>query len=430
MKSSKDNIHLNQLVITPSYIPIDSSVTLINSKIIDRLDDIGVPTIVLTMSLEYSGFITTPQLLSIYQSDRKVYRIRTCEAGNRAVVAFRKVMRKIFPFIFHMPDKHFIWEMLAILKLLRIKKECKIDVIHSISSPLCSHIVGYFAKWILKKPWICHLDDFWVDQTIWAPKYFDEFRFINVWLERMCFNKADIILSSSREILELVGRRYDDHIKVKCCYIPPSYEQRHYPVTEFKKSNKYKFVYLGKFYPKKREPSTLFQALNILKKKYPHLYDKLQVDLIGINCCDYQKEADNSGVGDIIKCEVHVDYLEATRRMREATVLVHFGYISDSLEEDIFISGKLFEYLGAERLILGLSTKSGPVADFISGNNGVACDYNNPEEIAQKMVQIMTTYSVSDLYSWKNPPHVEKLYSSKSVAVAYKQLFQSLVSHA
>jgi hypothetical protein len=66
---------MDQLFISPSYIPIDSSVTLINAKIIDRLDDLGVTTTVLTVSPEDTSYTVTPELLDIFKS--RVYRVRS-----------------------------------------------------------------------------------------------------------------------------------------------------------------------------------------------------------------------------------------------------------------------------------------------------------------------------------------------------------------
>jgi glycosyltransferase involved in cell wall biosynthesis len=140
--------------------------------------------------------------------------------------------------------------------------------------------------------------------------------------------------------------------------------------------------------------------------------------------------AERLGIGDVVKCSGRVDYLESMKLMKEASVLVHIGYLSGKFSEDIHISGKLFEYLGAERLMLAITTLSGPVADFIRGNKGIVCDYNNSNDIADAVVKIVSNYSIDDLYNWRNPSHVHKLYSSESVASVYKELFQRLISNA
>jgi len=418
---------MKQLFISPSYVPIDSSVTLINAKIIDKLDDLGVNSIVLTVSPDDTSYAVTPKLLEIFRSSRKVYRVRSYEIGGRFLMTFRKVLQKVFPIIFFAPDYHFIWEFLAILKLFRIKKECEIDIIHSVSAPYCSHIVGYFAKSILKKPWICHLDDFWVDQVF---EHFHAFRSLNACLEKKCFKKADVVLSSSKEILELAKAHYSLDIQNKFVFIPPGYESRHYPYTYSKEKDKYKFTYLGVLYPGKREPLSLFEAVKRIKDNHPEIYESIKVNLIGIDHIKYQKIADEQGIGDVVKCQGRVDYLESMRLMKEASVLVHLGLMNNRFNEDIHISGKMFEYLGAERLILALTTPSGPVADFIRKDQGIVCDYNNPKDIADTIVRIVSDYSIDDLYNWKNPPHVKELYSSDSVASAHEELYQKLISHA
>jgi glycosyltransferase involved in cell wall biosynthesis len=418
---------MNQLFISPSYIPIDSSVTLINAKIIDKLDDFGVTTTVLTVSPEDTSYTVTPKLLDIFKSKRSVYRVRSYETGGKFLTALRKVLRKVFPIIFFAPDYHFIWEILAIFKLFTIKKQCKIDIIHSVSAPYCSHIVGYFAKSFLKKPWVCHLDDFWVDQVF---EHFDSFRFINRWLEKICFKKADVVLSTSKEILELAKARYSQDIQNKFMFIPPGYELRYYPHAYTGERAKYKFTYLGVLYAGRREPLSLFAALNYIKNEHPEIYRRLEINLVGIDCSKYQQMADKEGIGSIVRCRGRVDYLESMRHMKEACVLIHIGLMNGRYNKDIHISGKIFEYLGAQRLILAITTLSGPVATFIRKNNGIVCDYNNPKDIARAIVKIVSDHSVDDLYNWKNPPHVQKLYSSESIASAYKELFQQFVSNA
>ena len=418
---------MNQLFISPSYIPIDSSVTLINAKIIDRLDDSGVSTTVLTVSSQDTSYNVTPKLLDIFKSKRRVYRVRSYETGGTFLMALRKVLRKVFPVIFFAPDYHFIWEFLAILKLFKIKRECKIDIIHSVSAPYCSHIVGYIAKTILKKPWVCHLDDFWADQP---AEHFDRYRFLNRWIERECFEKADVILSTSREILSLAAARYPEAIRKKFTFVPPSYESSHYPARCGASNGKFRFTYLGVFYPGKREPVSLFEALRIIRETHPQTYGRIEVYLVGVNHKTYQSMAEGLGIADVVKCCGRLDYLESMKLMKETSILVHIGYMSGKFAEDIHVSGKLFEYLGAERLMFAITTPSGPVSDFIRENNGIVSDYNNPNDIADAVVKIVSDYSFDDLYNWKNPSHVQKLYSSESVASAYKELFKRLISNA
>lgn len=73
---------MNQLFISPSYVPLDSSVTLINAKIIDKLQEYGVETTVLTASTDDTSYVVTPELSEIFKSDRNVYRVRSYETGG------------------------------------------------------------------------------------------------------------------------------------------------------------------------------------------------------------------------------------------------------------------------------------------------------------------------------------------------------------
>ncbi len=425
-----------QLYISPSYVPVDSSVTLINSKIIDALEGYSIKTVVLTVATEDTWFRITPRLSEIFPSDRKVYRVRSYEKGKKTLISLRTLLRKLLPFIFFIPDFHFIWEILAIKKLFKIRNEHTIDIIHSVSAPHSSHIVGYCAKLLFKRPWVCHLDDFWWNQ---AGKHYSIFRPVNKWLEKNCFQKADIVLSTSREILSFAEAHYADDVVKKFVFIPPCYEPKHYPRPGVRKtkdsaSSKYRLKYLGVFYPGRRDPVTFLKAIEHLKSNNHDIYHKLEVNFIGGNAETYTEYAKELDITDAVSFNKSVDYLTATKLMKESELLIHLGFMRnersgdigiDSCSDDFYLSGKLFEYIGAKRLIFAITTPSGPVADFIIAHKGVVADYRDPFDIARKLKEIVTRYSVEDLHKWSHP-HSERLYSSRAVAKQYYELFRSL----
>jgi glycosyltransferase involved in cell wall biosynthesis len=413
-----------QLVITPSYVPVDSSVTLINAKIIDLLETKNVDSVVLTVAPDDTSYCINKKLLYIFPSSRKVYRIRSYEKGGKWLIAARKFLKIILPFLFYIPDFHFVWEMLAITKLRKITQENKIDLIHSISAPYCSHIVGYFAKLVLKKPWVCHLDDFWADQPV---EHFDRYRFLNYWLERICFEKADIVLSTSREILDFASKRYPNEITQKFKFIPPCYNSSEYPKTFEKNSNKHTFTFLGIFYRNHREPYGLFNALDIIKKERSDVYNKISVRLIGRNAGGWDGYIRENGLDDVVILQGQVDYKQSLIEMKKTTVLIHFGFMQNKNETDIHVSGKIFEYFGAQRMILGITTPKGPVADIIKKARGIVADYNDPGNIAKAMVEIVDNHSISQLYNWKNAGDIEDNYGSEAVVAKHRKLLECLI---
>ena len=416
---------MKQLFISPSYIPVDSSVTLLNAKILDQLEKQGIDSIILTVSIDDTKYKITPNLIEIFPSNRTVYRVRSFEIGGKILSIFRRLLNKIFPVFFYAPDYHFIWEILAILKLFQIKKNHKIDIIHSVSAPHCSHVVGLFAKLLFRKPWVCHLDDFWVDQP---AEHYGKYRYINSWIEKFCFNKSDKILSSSKEILELAGKRYSLEIRKKFIFIPPGYNSNDYPKVKLNQNSKYKFTYLGVFYKENREPLSIIKALHFIKNNHYEIYKKIEFKFIGLKEQKYEIEICRLDLNNVSFID-RVDYWESMRQMKLATILVHIGYISDRFKNDIHISGKIFEYFGAERLILGVTTPLGPVSDIIKNNNGIVCDYNNHFDIAKKIVAIVNKYKISDLYNWENPPEIKDKYDINSVSSNYKKLFYSLINN-
>lgn len=418
---------IRQLFISSSYPPIDSSVTLINSKINNKLEIKNILTTVLTVTPEDTILPVNNELETIFASKHNVYRVHTWEKGSATVTLLRRILRKLMPFLFFVPDYHFIWTILASKELYRIRKESPFDIIHSVSAPYCSHIVGLFAKLTTGKPWVCHMDDFWADNP---AEHFSCFRFANYWLERLCFEFADAIISSSREILDLASRRCSSRITKKFIFIPPGYEPSHYPTIENHEKQKYILSYLGAFYKNKREPYTLLEALKMLKDSNTKIYTLLEVRLIGDSSSDYQEMINQLSINDAAKCFNRVNYLKSMELMKDSSVLIHLGYMSGKHVQDIHISGKLFEYLGAERLILGVTTLDGPVADFIRNANGKVCDYNSPESIAQTITDIVQNYTIKELYNWNMNQITKATYHIDRIADSYSKLFSILSSES
>lgn len=419
----------------PVYPPVDSSVTVINVKLLGPLEDIGIDTVVLTVDSKDTKIGTlTPELCRLFHSDRPVYRVPAHEKGSQLLERGHAVAQRMFPLLYFAPDYHFIWQWLAIGKLIDIKKRHRIDFIHSISNPYCSHIVGLFAKKILGKPWICHLDDYWADNPF---EHFSRFRRLNRWLERICFARADAILSASREVLTAAERRYEPEIKRKFAFIPPSYEPRFFP-EKVPQPQKYEFLFLGKFYKEYREPYTLFRAIKLIRDEHSGIYSKIHFRLVGSNVTEYRPYAEALGIADSISFEGQIDYLRAMRKLREASVMLHIGGLDDRdpgtytplkrkmMREDADLNGRMFEALGAQRLILAITTETGPVPEFTRKYGGITCRNNDPRDIVEKITAIVSRYSVKELNEWRYPIN-SKVYDAQNVSIQFLNLTESLL---
>lgn len=412
---------LTQLVITPSYPPIDSSVSLINIKIIRALEERGVKSVVLTVDPGDSDLPVSRFAGGFHRGGNPVYRLRTYERGGRALELARRAAKAVFRPLFYLPDQHFVWELSAMAALAGIGKRHSIDLIHSISSPYCSHLVGYAAKAVLKRPWICHLDDFWGDQQL---EHFDRYRTANLWLERKCFQRADVVLSSVREILDFASRRYGSEIQDKFFFIPPAYEPDRYPRDHALKMDKYVLNYLGRFWRGVRDPVTLFKAIRIVNIESPETYRRMEFNFYGEDNNQFLPMARELGITEAVHLHRRVDHQESLEKMTEAAVLLHLGTGGfRKCREDIFISGKLYEYFGAQRMVLALTTPGSLVERFIKEHKGLSADYNDPRDIAEKLVGIVGKYKIGQLYAWKNAPQIRD-YAVDRIADKYVELFR------
>lgn len=339
-------------------------------------------------------------------------------------MAARRALKKT-P-IHYLPDSHYIWTVNAIRALPAVFRREKIDVIHSVSAPYASHIVAYAAKRLSGKPWLCNLVDFWAAQP---AEHFDRYRWLNYWLQDRCCAAADRIVTSTREIMDLTAARYHRRIRDKFECILPSFDPIRYPTEYHKHLDKYVFTFLGVFYQKKREPYTLLKALQAIKEGKPAAYKKLAFNLVGIEPAKWLDAVEEHGVADVVRLVPRVDFSESMRLMKEAGVLLHIGYMSGKFPQDMHISGKLSEYLGAHRLILALTTPEGPVADFIRRTGGVVADYRDPDDIKKAVIRIVETTTPARLYKW-TPTKAAYEYDVRRAANRYLDILNEVTSQS
>jgi len=137
-------------------------------------------------------------------------------------------------------------------------------------------------------------------------------------------------------------------------------------------------VYTGGIYPGRRDPSPLFRALASM----PEGAGRVRVHFYGTNPQHVLPLAAAAGVRGQVLVHPHVPRAEAVALQQCADVLLLMQW--NDPREHGNLPGKLFEYLGARRPILGLGLESGVPATIIR-TRAAGCFTNDPARIAAQL---------------------------------------------
>lgn len=262
---------------------------------------------------------------------------------------------RIFKFLGNflgMELNYIFWEIRCLLYFSKINSISSPDIVYSRGSPICSGAVGLkFAK-KYNKPLFVHFADPVPATSEWISSRIERLKLKNS--VRPILKYASGISIVNKEMLEYQISQFDDiDFKNKSFIIPnPIPKPKYYGKIS---GQKIIFLFLGTF-SDQRNPNLIInaflQASKINRNIEFHIYGN------NINTCAVKNYAD--------KYE-NIKFFSPTENFREIFKKVNVLVDVDSIAENqVFLSGKLMEYLATDRFILSITTASSPAFKILS----------------------------------------------------------------
>lgn len=261
----------------------------------------------------------------------------------------------------------------------KIHKETPIDIILSSYAPMDTHRAALkFKRSNPEVKWIADMRD----EMSLNPFISNKERQRARHLELLMAEKIDALITVSEPILnDFRSIMQNDNVKFR--EIRNGFDHNKEPLVG--SNDVFTMLYAGTFYGKNK-PNTLFEALRNLKIK-EELPSTWKLQLLGTH--------NNFGVPK--ELEPHLEFLPRTDNKNavaqmfksDCNVLIH----PKSIRKGVF-SGKLFEYISAEKPILALVDKEDVAAQLIEEQNaGVVTDFYNIEEIEGAVLKIYALWT-------------------------------------
>lgn len=272
------------------------------------------------------------------------------------------------------PDARMSWIFGNKKQIKDIFSAHKIDLIFSSGPPHTVHLV---AKNISKKyaiPNICDFRDPWTDFVSYQEnKRFILSEMIDKYLEKNVLSSANELIVISPSMKNLYTKyKSSDKINV----ITNGFDEDDLSKKQIEYPKEFLWTYTGNL-DKNRVPYSFLTAISELKRK-SNINVKCQ--FVGRQCQELIDEIIRLNIEDICIIEGFIPHSESIKRLEKSYGLILV--IDDVPNNESFLTGKIFEYIGSQKTIIGVGPIGGDASKILQeSESGEMFDYSDSERI-------------------------------------------------
>jgi glycosyltransferase involved in cell wall biosynthesis len=303
---------------------------------------------------------TSNDLLSQIPPATQVVRSFALDTARHLSIAGR------YPGFLALPDRWQSWRFSAVAAGMALLRKTPFDAIWSTYPIATAHVIGAEIQRRSGLPWIADFrdpmaqDGYPPDARTWRS-----FKAI----EEVVYANAARCVFTTPGAADEYRTRYGEAGPEKTVVIENGYDEETFASVESAghdpaqlQSKRLTLLHSGIVYPSERDPTQLMQALSILKTRGT-------VSAQNFSVCFRGSEHDNmisevaraAGVTDLIQLEPPVPYSQALKEMMRADALL----VLQASNCNAQIPAKLYEYVRAQRPVLGLTDPVGDTAGLL-----------------------------------------------------------------
>jgi glycosyltransferase involved in cell wall biosynthesis len=331
------------------------------------------------LTVEAGGYFAEDETLLADIASPEIRVVRTAPAGPGKVFGAKEVVRlpsertrkllsRLSDTLF-IPDNKRGWIHKAVKRAQELHQENPFDLIFSTAPPFTDFIIGAEIKSKINRPLVFDYRDPWVDYPF---KFYPTpiHKWANKFLERRALRASSHVITTNRRVKELLIQRYPFLTYHDIDIIPQgfdpddlrpagklpqgeeerdSFEQPAGAKSKGKKKqtrDKMRIAYAGVFW-EDRKPDYFLRALSALFREQPKLRGRIEAVFVGNFRDENMKLANKLGLQDSVTVTGYLPHRECIRHLLDADVL--WVIVGD----DLGSPGKTYEYIGAQKPILG-----------------------------------------------------------------------------
>lgn len=257
----------------------------------------------------------------------------------------------------------------------------ELNAVITTSGPESTHFVGSALR-RRGVPWVADLRDGWRFEPYrefpTAPQ-----RRLDAGFERRLLTRADRVTAVSEPIAADLRAR----LGIPAATIPNGWDTDEEP-AEFREvyldPDRHSLVYTGRLATGGRSPAALIEALRRMRARRAPELQEIEIVLAGPLTGEERRAVGRAGVGVSLRAVGNLDHPQALRLQRDADSLLLLTAGSRTGEA----TGKLFEYISAERPIVVLGDRTEAARIVGAAGAGPVLPADDPERIAEALVAL------------------------------------------
>lgn len=270
------------------------------------------------------------------------------------------------------PDAKIGWKYFAVKKGTKIVKTENIDVIFSTSPPQTAGLIARSIAKKTNKKWIADFRDPWMEIVYYQNIKRNVFtKFFDAKLEKKVLSNADGIISISKGLIELLKTKANN----KFYLLPNGYDESDFGEIQQGKNAGFTIAYTGSM-SDDRIPHPLIRALK--RVVFEDGIKNIKLKIVGRVTPRLTKLIDKEMLAEYFNFTSFLPHKESTKVLQSADVLLLV--IDDVPNNEGFLTGKIFEYLGCRKPIFAIGPVNGDAHKILrETNSGEMVDYKDIE---------------------------------------------------
>lgn len=337
-----------------------------SSKFVKYLGQYGFEPVVVTK--KYEGNLIDESLMQDIPKGLKIFRLNPYDMiHGSGVIGF---IKKAIGIKILSPDAEYFWNKFNQKKVLEIARKEAVDVIYTTSFPYSSHLLGFYLKKNLPHiPWVCDFRDEWTNNPYHLDDFFKRMKFkFEKGMELDITKNCDFLITNSAFMLENFIKDMPS-LDGRSDYIPNGYDESDFEEVVDKRDGGDKFVitHTGSLYGR-RNLDEFLEGLKLSIDEGKIDKNKVEIRLVGnLKETMVASYAEKYDLKDQIKMLGYMAHKESIQMLFNSDILLLIIGTGEGSKN--FYSGKIFEYIRANRQILTIGPTDGAAAEVINQTN-------------------------------------------------------------
>lgn len=263
---------------------------------------------------------------------------------------------------FFIPDARCLWVRPSVRFLRDYLQQHPVDALISTGPPHSMHRIAQRLARKTGLPWLADFRDPWTGIDFYADLLLTRpADWLHRRMERSVLSQADLVTTVSNSIRAELRSKGARRVEV----IPNGYDPADFEAFSGDRSQRndhFTLTHSGSLVPS-RNPHSMWQALRSLCEANPGFREKLRIRLVGSVDGSVRNSVKEAGLTQHCTFIPYLPHQEALAEVFSADVLLLL--INQTANAEGFLSGKVFEYMAADRPILCIGPESGDAAALL-----------------------------------------------------------------